>query len=93
MAKFVVEWVFATNVEERLAVRPAHREWVSAQSKQGVILAAGPWHNDTGALLVFDVADREELAKVLAEDPYASADVIAETRVREWNVVNGSWTL
>ncbi|MCK2236386.1 MULTISPECIES: YciI family protein [unclassified Crossiella] len=91
MARFVVEWVFGTNRDERLAVRPAHREWAAEQAKQGVLLAGGPWANDTGAQVVLEAADRDELAKILDSDPYASADVIAETRIREWTVVTGAW--
>ncbi|MCO1579596.1 YciI family protein [Crossiella sp. SN42] len=91
MARFVVEWVFGTNRDERLAVRPAHREWAAEQAKQGVLLAGGPWANDTGAQVVFEAADRAELEKIMATDPYADTNVIVETRIREWNVVAGAW--
>jgi uncharacterized protein len=88
---FVVELVFGINRDERLAVRPAHREYLGRLAADGKLVVAGPWANDTGAVLVFDVADRAELNRILDADPYAPAKVIAEQRIREWVPITGSW--
>ena len=88
---FMVELVFGVNRDERMAVRPSHREYLAKLAADGRLLAAGPWVNDTGAVLVFDVADRSELNQILDADPYAPARVIAETRIREWTPVTGAW--
>jgi uncharacterized protein YciI len=88
---FMVELVFGVNRDERLAVRPAHREYLAGLAARGKLVVAGPWANDTGAVVVYDVADREELERILAEDPYTPAGVVAETRVREWTPIVGSW--
>ncbi|MES4907154.1 hypothetical protein [Streptomyces sp. NPDC000395] len=37
----------------------------------GELVAAGPWADDTGALLVFDV-DRVRLDRILAADPHTA---------------------
>lgn len=87
----MVEWVFGTNRDERLAVRPAHREYLGRLAADGKLVVAGPWVNDTGAVLVFDVEDRAELNRILDADPYAPAKVIAEQRIREWTPIVGSW--
>ncbi|MFD0205604.1 MULTISPECIES: YciI family protein [Saccharothrix] len=91
MARFAVELVFGDNRDERLAVRPAHREYVATLVERGVVLAAGPYADETGALLVYEVADEAELREVLAADPYTPADVIKETRVHEWQTLLGAW--
>ncbi|MGW1030112.1 YciI family protein [Streptomyces sp. NPDC002577] len=65
---FVVELAF-TPAPERLAARPAHRETLARLHAQGTLLAAGPWADDAGALLVFAL-DRRELEDVMREDPY-----------------------
>lgn len=91
MARFAVELVFGDNRDERLAVRPAHREYVATLVERGVVLAAGPYADETGALLVYEVADEAELREVLAADPYTPADVIKETRVHEWQLLMGAW--
>jgi uncharacterized protein YciI len=91
MARFAVELVFGDNQDERLAVRPAHREYLATLVERGALLVSGPWADQTGALLVYEAADEDELRKFLADDPYAGAGVVAETRVHEWQTLMGSW--
>lgn len=75
-----VELTFDDN-PERLAARPAHRQRLVALHERGVLVLAGPWADDSGALLVFD-ADRSEVDRELAMDPYyATVRVVA---LREW---------
>jgi uncharacterized protein len=71
----------------RLALRPAHREHLAALAADGQLLAAGPWSDDTGALLVFVVGSRDELDAIMAADPYYSAPGVTVTSVQEWNPV------
>ncbi|HEY8374195.1 MAG TPA: muconolactone Delta-isomerase family protein [Pseudonocardiaceae bacterium] len=91
MARFAVQLVFGADRERRLEVRPAHREYLKGLAERGVLLAAGPWADDSGALLVYEVADRDELQRVLDEDPYTPAKVVQEITVREWTPVTGAW--
>lgn len=88
---FMVELVFGVNRDERLAVRPAHRDYLARLVADGKLVAAGPWANDTGAVVIYDVTDRDELTRILDEDPYTPAGVVAETRIREWTPVLGAW--
>lgn len=74
---------------ERLAARPAHRAIVADLHARGVVHAAGPWADDTGALILVngDLATAEE---VLAGDPYYRATPGVEVvAVREWTPVVG----
>lgn len=91
MARFVVELVYNDNHDRRMEVRPAHREYSKALADRGVLLAAGPYTDGRGAMLIYEVADAAELHEVLTADPYAEAEVVAETSVREWDAVTGSW--
>lgn len=70
--------------EERLGIRPRHREYLTSLREQGKLVTAGPWTDDTGALLVYDVADEAELRQVLANDPYTPLDVYEIAELREW---------
>ena len=85
---FVVELTFDGN-PERLAARPAHRERLTRLHGEGTVLAAGPFPDDSGALLIFDVPDEAELDRVLSEDPYYQASGVVITRRLEWNPVVG----
>ena len=64
----------------RTELRPAHRERLAG-------LAAGPWPDDSGALLVFVVDGRDELDAIMAADPYYSAPGVTVASVQEWNPV------
>ncbi|WP_405644846.1 YciI family protein [Streptomyces sp. NBC_00019] len=84
----VVELAF-TPAPERLAARPAHRAALARLHTEGKLLAAGPWADDAGALLVFAL-ERAELDEVMDEDPYYRRTPGVEVRsVREWAPIVG----
>jgi uncharacterized protein YciI len=83
MAIFIVQLRF-TNNERRLRVRPKHREYLASLHAAGKLVTAGPWADETGALLVYDVADEAELRQLLADDPYTPEDVYEIDELREW---------
>jgi uncharacterized protein YciI len=85
MAQFVVQLRFDLDrTEQRMEVRPAHREYLAALKAEGKLVAAGPFTDQTGALLVYDVADEAELRDILAKDPYTPADVYEIATLTEW---------
>jgi uncharacterized protein len=73
--------------DSRLALRPQHRERLAELAADGDLLAAGPWPDDSGALLVFAVPDREQLDAIMAVDPYYTAPGVTVTALHEWNPV------
>lgn len=80
---FVVELAFDDN-PERLAARPAHRERLQALHETGRLVMAGPLADDSGALLVFDVADADALAEIVDEDSYFRTPGVTLVGQREW---------
>ncbi|TCC33778.1 YciI family protein [Kribbella sindirgiensis] len=85
MAQFVVQLRFDLDrTDQRMEVRPAHREYLAALKADGKLVAAGPFTDQTGALLVYDVADEAELRDILAKDPYTPADVYEIATLAEW---------
>jgi uncharacterized protein YciI len=88
MAQFVVQLRFdVSETDRRLEVRPAHREYLAALKAEGKLVAAGPFTDQTGALLVYDVADEAELRDILAKDPYTPADVYEIATLAEWQTL------
>lgn len=67
----------------RLAARPAHRQRLTALHADGTLVMAGPWADDSGALLVF-AADRSTVDRVLADDPYYATEGVRVAGLREW---------
>lgn len=83
---FALELAFDDN-PARLELRPAHRARLGALAADGQLLAAGPWGDESGALLVFDVPTREDAERLVAEDPYCAAPGVTVVALREWNAV------
>lgn len=84
----VVELAF-TPAPERLAARPAHRETLTRLHAEGKLVAAGPWADDGGALLLFAV-DRPDLDAILDDDPYYRAPGVEVRAIREWSPIVGA---
>ncbi|MEV6286675.1 muconolactone Delta-isomerase family protein [Kribbella sp. NPDC051770] len=91
MAIFAVQLTFdPSGTEARMQVRPAHRDYLAELQQAGKLVAAGPFADESGALLLYDVADEAELRDILAKDPYTPAGVAEVTTLKEWNRVFGA---
>jgi len=86
MAKFAAILTFG-NTEQRLAARPAHREYLKGLLDGGKLVASGPWVDDSGALIIYEAADETEARALIAADPYNSGEIVANLELREWNRV------
>lgn len=85
MALYVVQLRFdLAETDRRMEVRPAHREYLAELKAAGKLVAAGPFADQTGALLVYDVADEAELRDILAKDPYTPANIYELATLAEW---------
>jgi uncharacterized protein YciI len=83
---YVVELTYDDN-PARLQARPAHRELLADLHNRGVVLAAGPWDDGSGALLVLDVETEDEVDQLLADDPYYRSPGLTVTSKRRWTPV------
>jgi uncharacterized protein YciI len=86
VARFVLQLSFKNN-ERRLEVRPAHRDYLRSLMEKGKLVTAGPFADDTGAFLVYEVADETEVRDILAADPYTAADAYDVVQLREWTPI------
>ncbi|MEV4799094.1 YciI family protein [Nonomuraea sp. NPDC049421] len=88
MARFVLYMEFK-NEDDRLRVRPAHREHLQALFDQGRLITAGPWADDKGAMHIYEVADEAELREILDDDPYTAVDAYDIALLKEWTPILG----
>ena len=72
----------------RLVARPAHRAIALELHTRGVLVAAGPWADESGALIILDT-DQAGAEAVLADDPYSSGPGVTVVSVRSWSPVVG----
>lgn len=92
MTLFAVEYSYDQRTDLQDEVRPTHRDYLRTLADRGVLHGSGPYTDGApGALLVFETADRAELDRLLADDPFARAGVIGAVGVREWKLVIGPW--
>jgi uncharacterized protein len=82
---FAVQLAFSDDA--RLALRPQHRDRLAALASQGKLLGAGPWPDESGALLIFVLAGREELDQLMSADPYYTTSGVSVASIHEWNPV------
>lgn len=80
---WIIELVFS-DAPERLEARPAHRKRLEQLHGQDVVRMAGPLGDDSGAMIVVDVAELDEVERLIAADPYFSTQGVRVERVREW---------
>ena len=74
---------------ERLRARAKHRQRLDELHAGGELLLAGPWTDDSGALLVFS-ADGDRVRQILHDDPYYSTPGVTVRSVRAWTPIAGS---
>jgi uncharacterized protein len=82
-----VELAF-TNDPRRLQARAAHRQHLAELHQRGVLAAAGPWDDDSGALLIFRLDEAGAQAEIDA-DPYYAAPGVTVVSLRTWTPVVG----
>lgn len=90
MVWFTVETTYVDDRERLAAARPRHRDYLRELVEAGTVGAAGPWADDSAGFAIYRVADRDELDRLLARDPYTTEGVAASRTVHEWKIVLGS---
>ena len=87
MALFVLEYRY-TDLEIRARVRPRHLAYLRSLLEAGALVMAGPWADESGALVLFRAADEDQARAMVDADPYAAEGATTGHRLREWTVVN-----
>ncbi|MRH89780.1 hypothetical protein GFY24_20425 [Nocardia sp. SYP-A9097] len=90
MPIFAVHYTYSdATVPGRDAIRPVHREYLGGLAAAGTLLARGPYPDGSGALLIFETADADEVRKLLAADPFQVEKLVDNTRIVEWLPTDG----
>lgn len=87
MTTFLLELRFDRDNDHRLAVRAEHREYLQRLHEDGTLVMAGPYTDQSGALLVFRAESQAALEALLEGDPYTREDVVTRVAIREWTVL------
>src|SRR5262249_34123856 len=65
--------------------RPAHRELLRRLHAEGTLRMSGPFADDSGAFLIFDVPDATALQKIIDDDPYFRTPGVTIVRRQAWS--------
>lgn len=85
MAMYAVWTTFnKTNDEERLRIRPKHRQYLDARLDDGSLIASGPFGDESGALFVYQADSEDAVRQLLANDPYSSVGALGSIEIKEW---------
>jgi uncharacterized protein YciI len=88
MTTYAVQLMFDRDEDARMEVRPRHRVYLQELFTAGKLLQAGPFADGDGALLIYEVGDRDELDGILATDPYFAGEPVASVvSARQWELL------
>jgi uncharacterized protein YciI len=82
-----VEFAYANPDPVRQERRAAHRERLQHLVASGDLFAAGPWPDDSGAMIIFDTDDESRALQLIADDPYFQAPGVSLISIRGWNAI------
>jgi uncharacterized protein YciI len=75
------------NPDKIKEVRPVHRQYLSALRERGKLWASGPFVDDSGALIIYQVESEEEARQLIEGDPFFAAGVFQDIQPKPWNIV------
>lgn len=85
--KFAAIIEYTSDRDRIAAVRPIHRQYLAQLKDQGKLVASGPFTDDSGALIIHEASDRQEVEQLLRQDPFCRQGVFRSWQLRPWNPV------
>jgi uncharacterized protein YciI len=85
--KFAAIIEYAQDREKVQSLRPVHRQYLADLKQRGQLAAAGPFTDDSGALIVYEAASRDEAEQLLRGDPFHQNGIFLKYALRPWNPV------
>jgi uncharacterized protein YciI len=85
--KFAAIIEYTQDTAKVQAIRPSHRQYLTSLKERGQLVACGPFTDDSGALIIYEAASRDEAEKLLKSDPFNQAGVFLTYQLRPWNSV------
>ncbi len=67
------------------ASRQGHSRLMARLKEQGKLFCAGPFADFGGAIFIFEVDSRDEVQRIVQEDPYVANGFVTKYEIREWD--------
>ena len=88
--KFAAIIEYIQDRDKVQSLRPLHRQYLTGLKERGQLAACGPFLDDSGALIVYEAASREDAEAILRGDPFHENGVFVSWVLRPWNPVLGN---
>lgn len=75
------------NQDAIAEARPTHREYLGKLKTAGQIWASGPFEDDSGALIIYEVENLEDATALIENDPFHAAGVFKSWTIKPWRQV------
>ena len=85
--KFATIIEYSQDKAKIAEVRPVHRQYLTSLKEKGQLAASGPFMDDSGALIVYEAATKEEAEALMKADPFNQAGIFVTYVIRPWNPV------
>jgi uncharacterized protein YciI len=85
--KFAAVIEYVHDKDKIAQVRPVHRQYLTTLKQNGQLVVAGPFTDDSGALIVYEAADAAEAEGFLKGDPFHQNGIFVSWVLRPWNPV------
>ena len=88
--KFAASIEYTQDKAKIEEVRPAHRKYLTTLLQTGRLAAAGPFTDDSGALIVYEADTPEQAAELLHADPFHAGGIFIRWTIKPWKTVFGN---
>jgi uncharacterized protein YciI len=85
--KFAAVIEYTQDQAKVQAHRPAHRQYLTDLRQRGQLAAAGPFTDNSGALIIYEAASATEAEQLLQADPFHHSGIFLRYVLRSWNPV------
>jgi hypothetical protein len=88
--KYAAIHSYATDRDLIAAYRPAHRAYLQSLIDANRLVVAGPFLDDSGALIVYEAESPESAEALIKADPFFAAGVFQTWVLKPWKTVFGN---
>jgi len=85
--KFAAIIEYSQDRAKIAAHRPVHRQYLASLRESGRLAAAGPFTDDSGALIIYEAGSQAEAEALLKGDPFNQNGIFLKYQLRPWNPV------
>lgn len=85
--KFAAVIEYTPDKAKTAEIRPAHRKYLIGLYNAGKLAIAGPFGDDSGAVIVYEAETQEQAEEMLKADPFHDSGVFVKWTLKPWKTL------